>query len=677
MPARLGLPVFACLAAAAVSAQSIPSVSNRTLTGPRPDPRVVRLDLSATRDGHPVDDLTRAEVEVREDGVVQTVDDFTYVRADGAKGPNPDSGLETGTPGAGRPRRLVVFLDTYHSTVEQSGTLRTRLADRLDAVVGATDEVAVVTPDTDPAAVTFLGKPAALDRIRHGDGRSVPAQRDLVEARDAQCVGGSTSAATAAGSPGAEMTVRRRERLTLDAIERTVGAVSLHATARTPVVLVTDGWRLFRPNPDLGRARADRGLSRRDLGRGRSPVSGGGRNDAMPSSDPDCAVEIAALASLEHSTRLLEIGEWANRGLLSFYPVTAAALTSAADETRRGRVTRTAGEESFDASRADSLRLLAEETGGTAAVGHAEDDRVWDALVADGSHYLLAYAPTNARLDGRFRAVTVTVSRPGVRAKTRRGYRGLSVADLFGGAALSSRRDESPDPGRRTIAAARPQFRIRSSSWAYRRDDRIDGGFWVVGELDFRLRHELVWSAGAEADITVLSGDGVEVLSRTVVVPATAGGFGLRVPEDAHIAPGDYAVRVRIRPLGADDMALTDTARVVVPATTSELGEAVMWRRGPSTGPRFMMTADARFERRDKLRLELPADAAGPATARMLDRMRQPIQVPVVTSDRVDPADGMRWIVAETTLSPLAMGEYAIEVAVEGRRRVTTFQIVP
>ena len=102
-----------------------------------------------------------------------------------------------------------------------------------------------------------------------------------------------------------------------------------------------------------------------------------------------------------------------------------------------------------------------------------------------------------------------------------------------------------------------------------------------------------------------------------------------------------------------------------------------MQRRGPSTGPRYMATADPRFQRSERLRLEIPTGLEGPATARMLDRTGKPMQIAVIASDRRDDSNMFRWIVADATLAPLAPGEYAIEVSVGEATQVTSFRIVP
>ena len=219
---------------------------------------------------------------------------------------------------------------------------------------------------------------------------------------------------------------------------------------------------------------------------------------------------------------------------------------------------------------------------------------------------------------------------------------------------------------------SRAQFRIRPSTWS-----RADGGgaFWLVGELDFRLRKELAWTAGAVAELTVLGSDGTPVVSREVKVPANQGVFALQVPDNGGLQPGEYAVRVRLRPDGDNDLALSDLTGVIV-GSPAAIGEAVMWRRGRTTGPQYLRTADPRFARTDRIRLELAAAAPAAPAARLLDRVGNPLQVPVQVSVREDAAGGFSWIVVDAALSPLAAGDYAIEVTQGDARQVTAFRVV-
>ena len=107
------------------------------------------------------------------------------------------------------------------------------------------------------------------------------------------------------------------------------------------------------------------------------------------------------------------------------------------------------------------------------------------------------------------------------------------------------------------------------------------------------------------------------------------------------------------------------------------LGDSLLWRRGSSTGPQYVITADPRFQRSDRIRVEIPTQLAGIATAQMLDRAGKPNQVPVTVTERQDPTNQFRWIVAEAVLAPLAPGDYAIETTLGDAKQVTAFQLVP
>ena len=102
-----------------------------------------------------------------------------------------------------------------------------------------------------------------------------------------------------------------------------------------------------------------------------------------------------------------------------------------------------------------------------------------------------------------------------------------------------------------------------------------------------------------------------------------------------------------------------------------------MWRRGPSTGLRHLMTADPRFQRSERVRFEMATATEGAATGRMLDRNGQPMQVPVQVTERPDASGKFRWVIADATLAPLAPGDYAIEVTLGTNRQVAGFKVVP
>ena len=102
-----------------------------------------------------------------------------------------------------------------------------------------------------------------------------------------------------------------------------------------------------------------------------------------------------------------------------------------------------------------------------------------------------------------------------------------------------------------------------------------------------------------------------------------------------------------------------------------------MWRRGPTTGLQHRRTADPRFQRSDRIRLEHATSQPGPATARILDRNGHPLSVPAQVGERQDASGAFRWIVIDAALAPFAPGDYAIEVTQGSAKQVTGFRIVP
>jgi VWFA-related protein len=71
----------------------------------------------------------------------------------------------------------------------------------------------------------------------------------------------------------------------------------------------------------------------------------------------------------------------------------------------------------------DSLRVLADETSGFAAVNTNDFNTAFARVVKDNSaYYVLGYYPPGQRKDGRFHRLEVKVSRPGVKVRARNGY---------------------------------------------------------------------------------------------------------------------------------------------------------------------------------------------------------------------------------------------------------------
>jgi hypothetical protein len=381
---------------------------------------------------------------------------------------------------------------------------------------------------------------------------------------------------------------------------------------------------------------------------------------------------------MDDAQRIREITESANRGNVTFYPVYARGLAVFDSDIGPEPPPSLQEDGAILRNRQDSLRGLAIDTDGTAIINSNDIEGGISRIVADlSSYYLLGYESTNSKLDGKFRSITVRVKRPDTKVRARRGYRALTAEEVM-------TRTDRDNPGTATaelppavVVNPRAPFRLRSAAWTSDAGGALSASLWLVGELDFVTRRDIAWSNGANAEISVVSANGDRVASLQVPFATSDGGFTVKVPNEIPLAPGDYAVRVRVLPQTGQGLPLADLTRVVIPAAAVPLGEGVMLRRGPSTGPRYVATADPRFQKSDRLRLEMPTRLEATATARLLDRMGKLLQVPVTTSDRRDETGDFRWVIVDATLAPLAPGEYAVEVTVGDVKQTTAFRMVP
>ena len=643
----------------------------------KPQAALIRLDIHSTADGVAVHDLAAADIDLIEDSAPQKIETLTHA-ADPA-------------------RAFVVFLDTPHMRFEGARDVRVALVRFLDRLLDEDDVVGVMTPEITPGDIKFGPKDAIIPAIMQDETfweRARVGSRDPKEDRYAQCF-----PANEYRDVASEMQERHREQATLDAFSRLIDFLSTRDT-RTAVITLTDGWRLFGPSARLssnisssrpggfggfgggGRGRGGRGGFPGGGGFPRGGGQGGTANppqggdgdgrDVSGVSRTECEADRLALAGLDDSLRLDRIADAANRAMTSFYTIYARAI--AAEQTPTGKPPAVvANQEQDPASRMDAMRQLAVNSDGMAVMTGPALDGAITRIAADMTGYdVLTYRSTNNRLDGKFRTITVRSVRPGVVIRTRRGYRGASVDDVLNGGSSAA-----VDSAFGSVAAVSPRANFRVRTAMARAGEATDATLWVIGELDYRARREVTWTAGAVADITVVGADGQEILAKSVDVAANALSFTMRAPETGGLAPGEYAVRVRLRPNNQDGLPVADTARVVVPRTLPGLGDSLLWRRGTSTGPQYVITADPRFQHSDRIRVEIPTRVAGTPAARMLDRFGKPNQVPVTVTERPDATSEFRWIVAEAVLAPLAPGDYAIEVTLGDAKQVTAFQLVP
>jgi VWFA-related protein len=106
----------------------------------------------------------------------------------------------------------------------------------------------------------------------------------------------------------------------------------------------------------------------------------------------------------------------------------------------------------------DSLRTLAEETGGYAAVNSNNLTTALNRIVRlNSTYYVLGYYPKDAKRDGRFHKIEVRVKRPGLRVSARKGY----VSPRVISAEEQARRERELDRGRGRAGSAQTSNELR------------------------------------------------------------------------------------------------------------------------------------------------------------------------------------------------------------------------
>ena len=623
MRISLTLTVVAlAIAASAPSAQDQAASQSQQPTF-RGGINVVRVDLFATRDGRVVDDLKATDVEILEDGVKQTIDAFELVRVRPPVAQElraePNSATESRQMAAdSRARIFVIFLDTYHTQIEGSARMRSPLLQFIDRVVGQDDLVGLMTPEMSASDVTLGRRTTVISRLLDDNtfwgrrGRT-GADNDPEEDNYEACYFGEDRPIAV------EMKARRREKLSLDALDDLVVHLGGLRDERKAILAVTEGWLEYAPNPQLTRqVKRDQGWIPNPpaiVGRGTRADSANGVGDVRTKCDSDRL----ALANMDNRDRLREMGESANRVNVTFYPVGAQGLAVFDSPIGPDPPPPLSIDLASLRTRQNGLRLLADETDGVAIVNTNNVNPLLKKVVDDmSSYYLMTYSSTNTKLDGRFRSISVRVSRPGVQTRARRGYRALTARELPGASASTSAAPAA-SPGQTAVLAAlnamafnpRAEMRLRASAG--------QGAFWLVGTLDDTLRRGPEWTAGGLADVAVRAGDGRVVLTKTVPIAAADGGFAVQVPEGGGLAAGDYSIRVRAK--SAAGATIDEAARVTIAAEPPVLGDAVVWRRRPATGPAFLRTGDPRASRTDRLRFEF-RDHRGRRAVRHTPRSR-------------------------------------------------------
>ncbi len=654
---------------------------------------LVRVDAYVSRDGQPIADLTADDFEVLEDGAPQRIESFQVIRA---RGPVPQAArVEPNTVAEARAmaadadaRLFVLFLDVWHVHVEGSFRAQNPIINLLDRAVGQDDLIGVMTPEMSARNLTLARRTTTIEGILRDNWYWGQRQRlntaDPREQELQMCYPDSSSETAGIAQ---ELIDRRRERKTLDAIEDLIIHLEGIREERKFVILLSEGWRLPRRDDRLARKLAGFGIP------GTDPIGVGptGKLTSRPAQGAagtdSCERERQRLAAEDLELDFRTLLQRANRANVTFYTVDPRGLVVFDEDLSTRRATDVIGDRERLSARQDSLRDLAANTDGVAILNTNNIEAPLQRILADtSSYYLLGYYSTNTKLDGKFRKLTVRVKKPGFDVRARPGYLAPTEAELA--VARVDRLMNGAAPGHSDIP---PELRRALDKLAPSRASvpmRVQvgsggGRIWLTTELDATVVKSPEWQKGGMAHIVVEHERGAAApIQRDVTLESGQRMFKVMDIGPGSLPPGRYVIRLSLAPTGGS-LPLQTTVDVTVPDAAALIGtNGLALRRGPATGLAYVATADARFQRTERIRFEVPRlSSDGTVSARLINRSGQQLPLEVALGERDDDELHLHVIVADLTLAALGQGEYILEIAVEKEgkteRASYPFRLVP
>jgi VWFA-related protein len=665
----------------------------------QPQPRfraganLVRVDAYVSKGDAALTDLTAGDFQVFEDDKPQTIESFELVRA---RAPLPETERRAVTNTrdmrqqiAGATRVFTLFFDPLYVSLSGSYHLQTPLVDTLDQVIGPDDMIGAMTPDLSPSAITYSQRTGSIEQFvtkhwtwgqRDQRNASTPEEDAIANCYDPDD--------PKERGLAEEMIARIREKKTLGALHSLVLHLDTLRPERKFVLVFTEGWPLFGVNKGLSRTIDSPGPMP-------DPITvdpGTGRIRPQGSPDPKTGAGMTTstcerlrmqLSLEDHERDFHLLLQRANRANVSFYPVDARGLI-VFDQPINFNMS-PSQDRALLQRRHDFLRDMAAQTDGHAVLNTSHLAEGLTKVFRDvGSYYLLSYYSTNQKLDGRFRRIRVEVKRPGADVRARPGYLAPTEAEARMAATAVDRLMTITTPPAVTralesLVPTRGNLPVRVQAVGARRSIR------AVVELDAATMKQPEWSGGGTLRV-MFEPDKASADAGAPIVMSLALSPGQRsvivTGPGTPLAAGKYLVRAEVTPRNAR-LPIQATTPVTVPPDSAEMGTgALASRRGPSTGLAYIATADPRFRRTERLRVEVPLAGDGfTGTGRLLTREGQPTPLVVAFATRAA-ADSQQHIgVGDVTLSALAEGDYVLELSLSknGTTDVVTygFRIVP
>jgi VWFA-related protein len=497
----------------------------------RADVNYVEIDAVVTdARGNLVTDLTRADFQVLEDGVVQNVDNFLVIDLPVERPDAPLFAASPIEPDVRTNRRefdgrvYVLVLDDLNTNFARSNQVKLAARQFVDKYLGENDVAAIVqTGGSRHGAQEFTGSRArllrAIDAFMGQKLRSATLEKIDDYNRNRGTPGFTTP------QDMSEPERAHKARRTLSALKSVADYLAGIRGRRKAVLFFSEGIDYDVTNTIANRYASD-----------------------VLSETQDA---IAA----------------ATRANVSFYAIDPRGLGGLSSEAMEisslpedpSMISPTALNQELINSQ-NSLRTLSDETGGFAAVNRNDFATSFSRIVRENStYYVLGYSSKDARRDGRFRRVEVRVNRPGLEVRARKGYtaprgRAATPKPISEEASAELRAAlDSPVPisGLGITAFAAP-LRGTNNKVAITLTLELDPARLRFTEKDGQFLDDVEVVAVAVDDKGEVR-DGARDLVKLQLRPQThaiVSKVGVRITRRLEVPPGRYQLRIGLRETG-------------------------------------------------------------------------------------------------------------------------------
>jgi len=421
----------------AVSAQTPDPARPAAAPAPAPNPAAqdnkptfrVQVDLVTNdvviRDekGNFVSDLRPEEFRVYEDGVLQDLASLTVVT--GGRVYNPTSAPVAAAPeGIILPKKRAVsdvsgriflfFVDDQHLQFGNTGRVRELFKKISKELVHEGDLYGIVSSGPSSIQVDMT-----YDRTRIDEAIKKMTGNEL---KPTEIINGSSG-------PGGPSEIRYRAHVAFSTMTDALKNLEGVKNRRKAIVWVSDGYD-FAPFKDAryGTMDPNSPFEQNQAAQARNQAAAAGAQSSGqqapdPSQDPSVQQQMQSeqFADADLSRELYEITQAANRANTTIYTIDPRGLVGPMADLDENVDPQQWQE--FVRKSQDSLRTLAEETGGLAVVNTNDFTRALKRVDAETSdYYVLGYYSKNPDILKRRRSVDVRVTRPGLTVWARKEY---------------------------------------------------------------------------------------------------------------------------------------------------------------------------------------------------------------------------------------------------------------